>query len=143
MLSKKAKYAIKAVLYIAKQHDRGTPVFSAEIADAERIPRKFLEAILRDLKNAGILSSQRGRGGGYFLQKPANEITLAEIMRLCDGPIAMLPCVSEKFYRPCAECVNEAKCAIHIVFHQIRSTTFSILMNATIEKMNNIFPEEA
>ena len=97
MLSKKTKYAINALVYLAKVETK-TPVLISEIAESEHIPQKFLEAILLDLKNAGILNSKKGKGGGYYLIKPPELVNIADIMRLFDGAIAYLPCVSFKYY---------------------------------------------
>ena len=115
MLSKKTKYALNALVYLAKHYEKG-PVLISQIAESENIPQKFLEAILLDLKNSGILSSKKGRGGGYYLLKNPQEVTIANVMRLFDGPIALLPCVTYKFYERCEECDNEATCGIRDVF---------------------------
>ncbi len=127
MLSKKSKYAINALLYIARHKDEGRPVLASEISENENIPHKFLEAILLDLKNAGILRSRRGRHGGYFMQAPPEEVSLITIMRLFDGPIALLPCVSLNYYGPCDECQDEASCGIRAVFIEIRDNTLETL----------------
>ena len=137
MLSKKSKYAIKALLYLARDRDEGRPVLAAEIAGEENIPHKFLEAILLGLKNDGILRSKRGRSGGYFLLEDPATINLARIMRLFDGPVALLPCVSENYYQRCEECRDEAVCGIRSVFLEIRSKTLEVLLNNTVEKILN------
>ena len=134
MLSKRSKYGIKAVLYIARQKAEH-PVLASEIAERERIPHKFLEAILRDLVAAGILKSRRGRSGGYFLRKPKEQITFAEIMRVFDGPIALIPCVSENFYEACPECADEKTCVIRKVFLRIRVATLDILEESNVLKL--------
>ena len=97
MLSKKCKYAIHALVHLAKKYQQG-PVHIQEIADKEKIPKKFLEAILLELRKAKILHSKKGKGGGYYLQKRPDEVNLIEIIRLMDGAIAMLPCVSLNYY---------------------------------------------
>ena len=102
-------------------------MLASEISEHESIPHKFLEAILLDLKNAGILRSKRGRHGGYFLQAKPEDIKLVTIMRLFDGPIALLPCVSLNYYGPCDECQDEATCGIRAVFVMIRDHTLDIL----------------
>ena len=99
MISNKCKYAIKALTYIARNDDGTKAVMTADIALAQDIPRKFLEIILRDLRNNRILESKRGKDGGFRLLRPAEDISLTEIMRIIDGPIAMLPCVSLNYYR--------------------------------------------
>jgi Rrf2 family protein len=109
MLSKKSKYAINALIQIAKNKN-DVPVMSSEIAAQQHIPKKFLERILLDLKKAEILDSKRGRHGGYFLAKSPNAINLADVMRLFDGAIAFLPCVTHDYYEPCEECKFEEQC---------------------------------
>jgi len=126
MLSKKAKYALKALEYIAKESFR-SPLLIAEIAEEQRIPRKFLEVILLELRRDGILQSKMGKNGGYFLRKSPKEINIGHVIRLMDGPIALLPCVSYKFYEPCVECEDEATCGLHNVMQQVRESTNKIL----------------
>lgn len=126
MITKKSKYAIKALLYLAKQNAK-TPVLIEDIAQAERIPKKFLEAILLDLRKAGILGSKKGKGGGYYLIKTPEQISMAEVMRLFDGAIALVPCVAHKYYEPCEECVDEITCPIREVFRIIREQTVATL----------------
>ena len=141
MISKRCKYAIKAILYIARHQDQKRPIFSTEIAEKESIPKKFLEGILRDLRNHSILISQRGRNGGYTLHRPTSEINLIEIIRIMDGPIALQPCVSLKYYTPCEECISEKDCVIRKVFIQVRDTTLDIFKNATIERLTSDYGE--
>lgn len=138
MLSKKSKYAIHALLYITHQDRDQRPVPAREIADAEKIPYKFLEAILRDLTTAGILRSIRGKSGGYRLGRSPEQISLVQVMRLFDGPIALLPCVSENYYQPCEECREEATCPIRTVFLQVRNTTLAILKESTLLSLARI-----
>ena len=111
MLSKRSQYALKALGYLAYKYDQG-PVLIAEIALKKKIPLKFLEGILLELKLAGILDSKKGKGGGYYLVKHPAEVKVATIIRLVNGPIAMLPCVSLYFYKRC-ENFNQKKCALH------------------------------
>ncbi len=127
MLSKKSKYAINALLYISRRKGEERPILASEIAEGENIPHKFLEAILLDLKNAGFLRSKRGRKGGYFLKAAPEEISLAKVMRLFDGPIALLPCVSLNYYERCDECKDEKTCGIRAVFLMIRDQTLQTL----------------
>lgn len=135
MLSKKSKYAINALLYVARHRNEDRPVLASEIAEQENIPHKFLEAILRDLKNAGFLRSRRGRNGGYFLNMPPEEIGLIKVMRLFDGPIALLPCVSLNYYQGCEECRDEENCGIRAVFLQIRDQTLQTLRDNNLAKI--------
>lgn len=136
MLSKKAKYAIKALTYLERKSHEESPVECAAIAEAENIPYKFLESIMRELRGAGMVRSRRGRKGGYKLNKPANDITLVEIMRLFDGPIALLNCVSERFYEKCPECVSEESCSIRKAFMKIHAVTLDILAHEDIAKLS-------
>lgn len=132
MLSKKTKYAIKALLHLARRSDVKEPTLISQIAQEEKIPKKFLEAILLDLKNSGFLNSKKGKGGGYYLMKKPEEISLTEIIRLFDGPIALLPCVSLRYYETCNECEDEKTCGIRAAFETIRDQTLAILTHNTI-----------
>jgi len=135
MISKKCKYAIKAILYIADKGKEKCAVMSSEIAVNEKIPHKFLESILRDLRNNGILNSKRGKDGGYTLLKKPEEINMTELMRIMDGPIAMLPCVSLNYYASCDEC-DESNCRIKSIFIEVRDKTLEILNNATVASLS-------
>lgn len=130
MLSKKTKYALKAMQYLAGAKDRG-PVLIAEIAGQEGIPRKFLEAILLELKKEGFLGSRKGKGGGYFLARPPEGITFGAVVRKLEGPLALLPCVSQQFYRRCEECRDEETCGLRMVMKDVRDRTAEILDNTT------------
>ncbi|MCE2733211.1 MAG: Rrf2 family transcriptional regulator [Cyclobacteriaceae bacterium] len=134
MLSKKCKYAIHALLYLAERYQKG-PVHIQEISEEQRIPKKFLEAILLELRNAKILHSKKGKGGGYYLYKSPEEVNMIDVIRLLDGAIAMLPCVSLHYYEPCDECKNEASCGIRDTFIQVRDKTLSILEKSTLAEM--------
>ncbi len=131
MLSKKAKYAINALVNLTRKYDRG-PILISEIAKEEKIPKKFLEAILLDLRNAGILNSKKGKGGGYYLIKPPGEVNLATVVRLFDGAIALLPCVSYKYYERCDECEDEEACGIRDVFMEVKEETVNLLKKNTL-----------
>ena len=132
MLTKRVKYALKALVFIHK-NEQHTPIPAKTIAAQEGIPFKFLENILRELKQAKILSSDRGPKGGYYLLKPAQEISIAEIMRIIDGPIALIPCVSESFYQKCAECTDEETCRIRKLFAELRENMLPILSKSLLE----------
>ena len=134
MLSKKCKYAIHALVYLAERFQQG-PVHIQEIAETQHIPKKFLEAILLELRNAKILHSKKGKGGGYYLYKKPQEVNLIEIIRLMDGAIAMLPCVSLNYYEPCEECVDEKTCGIRFAFLGVRDETLRILSESTLEQI--------
>ena len=131
MLSKKTKYAIKALVILGKHYGQA-PMQISKIAEEECIPKKFLEQILLDLKNSGLLYSKKGAGGGYSLNKAPSEIYLVQIMRITDGPIAMLPCASLNFYHKCDECKDELTCGIRNVFIDVRDATLKILTETSL-----------
>ncbi len=131
MLSKRAKYAINALVYLARQEAQ-KPILISRIAEDEHIPKKFLEAILLELKHAGILNSKKGKGGGYYLHKDPGEVSLADIMRLFDGAIAFLPCVTYQYYERCEECVDEETCGIRDVFQDVRDESVRVLKASTL-----------
>ena len=135
MLSRKTKYAINALVYLARESKNGEPVQISRIAEHESIPRKFLEAILLDLRHAGMLNSRKGKTGGYYLQLSPKEINIADVMRLFDGPIALLPCVAHKYYERCEECKDEATCGIRSVFADVRNETVNLLKSATLSEI--------
>jgi len=134
MLSKKCKYAIHALVYLAERYQAG-PVHIQEIAEQERIPKKFLEAILLELRNAKILHSKKGKGGGYYLYKKPEDVNLIDVVRLMDGAIAMLPCVSLNYYEPCEECLDEKTCGIRHAFLNARDQTLRILSESTLDQI--------
>jgi Rrf2 family protein len=131
MISKKTKYALKAMIALADE-TVAEPVLIADLAEREGIPKKFLEQILLDLKNAGLIQSKKGRGGGYFLRKTASEIKLGQIIRLFEGPLALLPCVSQMAYVRCSECRDERLCGIRLVMKEVRDATARILDNTSL-----------
>lgn len=131
MISKKTKYAIHALVRLAKEYEKG-PILITEISEKERVPKKFLEAILLDLKNAGFLNSKKGKGGGYYLIKHPEEVNLAEIIRLFEGALALLPCVTHKFYERCEECEDEITCGIRQVVQEVRDATVNLLKGNTL-----------
>jgi Rrf2 family protein len=132
MMSKKCKYAIKALARLGKEYGGG-PVLTDDIATSEHIPKKFLELILLDLKHAGYVRSKQGKKGGYRLVQDPSQITLAEIHRLFDGAIALVPCVSQKFYEACDDCPDEKNCRLKKVFIDVRDKTFDLLSGITIK----------
>lgn len=135
MLSKKSQYAFKALSYLSVRFDDG-PVLISEIAKKKKIPLKFLENILLELKKANILDSKKGKGGGYFLKKRPEDIKVATIIRLVNGPIAMLPCVSLYFYERCKNC-NEKHCALHDMMIEVRDATLGIVENRTLRDLTD------
>jgi Rrf2 family protein len=134
MLSKKTKYGLKALCYIARVQDN-KPVQVGEIAKGEQIPQKFLESILLTLRKGGFLGSKKGKHGGYYLIKQPSEIIMAEVMRVLEGPIAMVPCVSLNFYEKCDDCPDERKCSVHKLMIQVRDNTLKVLRNNTLEDL--------
>lgn len=136
MLSKKTKYAIKALVALAKS-ERGVPVLISRLAEEEKIPKKFLELILLELRNAGVLHSKKGAGGGYYMAKDPAEVKLVQILRVTDGPIALLPCVSLNFYERCEECKDEVTCGIRNVFIDVRDAALKILSETSIADIVN------
>jgi Rrf2 family protein len=137
MLSKRSKYAINALVYMARQAEKepDRKVQSAEISKAQNIPKKFLEAILLDLKNNGILGSKMGRGGGYYLRRKAEDVNLADVYRIFDGAIGLLPCVTFNYYEKCEECRNEETCGIREAILEVRNKTVDILKENTLEQI--------
>jgi Rrf2 family protein len=133
MLSKKSQYAFKALAYLTEKFNQG-PVLISEISKKKQVPLKFLENILLELKKAGILESKKGKGGGYYLKKDPSEIRVATIVRLVNGPIAMLPCVSLYFYKRCENC-DETQCGLHDIMIGVRDATLGILEHKTLRDL--------
>ncbi len=131
MISQKAKYALRALSALARAKG-STPLQISDIADRQTIPKKFLEQILLELKHNGLVTSRRGKQGGYLLLKPAGEITYGEVLRLIDGPIAPLPCLSLTAYRRCEDCNGESDCEVRQVFARVADETRAVLFSTTI-----------
>ena len=131
MLSQKAKYALRALLALADQGD-DEPMLISDIAERHNLPKKFLEQILLDLKHHGLVQSRRGRSGGYALLRPAAEISFGQVVRIIDGPLAPLPCLSRMAYRRCPDCAGEESCAIRRVFARTHQLTTGILDRTTL-----------
>lgn len=130
MISKKTQYGLKALSYMAQRENQG-PILIADISVDQKIPIKFLEAILLDLKKAGLLESKKGKGGGYYFALPPGQIKVATVIRLLDGPIAMLPCASLNFYKKCEDC-NELTCGLNHLMKEVRDASLAILENRTV-----------
>ena len=126
MLSKKAKYGLKATFYLARNYGKG-PMLIADLAEKEHVPKKFLELILLELKRHGILTSKMGKGGGYSLSKSPDKIFVGQVVRILDGPLAPVPCVSKTAYQRCVECDNEKTCEIRKIMLQVRDASATIL----------------
>jgi Rrf2 family protein len=135
VLSRKSKYGLKALLVLAREAGHG-PVLIAELARREAIPKKFLEAILLELKRHGVVYSQKGKGGGYFLRREPAEITVGEVIRVLEGPLAMVPCLSETAYTKCVECLDERTCGVRLAMKEVRDAVAQILDHATLADVN-------
>jgi len=131
MLSKRAKYGQKALLAAIRQHHGGEVEISM-LALSEQMPRKFLEQILGELRSQGIVQGQRGPGGGYSLRLPPEQVTVARVVRLFDGPLAPVPCASLHFYQPCTDCGDERSCGVRLVMKEVRDSTARILEGTTL-----------
>jgi Rrf2 family protein len=131
MLSKKCKYAIHALVHMAKEPEEKFLI--KDISEACNIPKKFLEAILLDLKRAGILGSKQGKGGGYFLRMNPGDVNLADVVRQFDGAIAAVPCATFKFYESCDECEDEETCTVRHAFLAVRNQTVEMLKSETLD----------
>jgi Rrf2 family protein len=131
MLSRKSKYALKALLVLAQEYGKDALLIS-EIAEREKIPKRFLELILLELKNHGILRSKKGKGGGYALNKPPSAISVGQVLRLIEGTLAPLPCVSKTSYERCEECKDERTCGIRILMKDVRDSTARILDSTSL-----------
>ena len=127
MLTQRSRYALRAMLFLAVQPPDGKPTPMNRIAAEANVPRKFLELILADLREAGFLISHRGKAGGYQLSRPKHLISLGEIIRVIEGPLALVPCVSRTAYRSCGDCKDEATCAIRHAMARVRDETARIL----------------
>ncbi|KKI17294.1 Rrf2 family transcriptional regulator [Sphingomonas sp. ABOLG] len=140
MLTQRSRYGLRSMIFLATTPAGGPPVPMNRIAVEANVPRKFLELILADLRDAGLLHSHRGKMGGYMLARPAHLISLGEIIRVIEGPLALVPCVSRTAYRPCKDCKSEADCAIRHAMARVRDETARILdgtslADATAEEM--------
>ena len=131
MLSKKTKYGIKALAFLASREDR-KPIQIAEIAKHENISQKFLESILLTLRKSGILGSKKGKGGGYYLFKDPEDIQMTAVMRVLEGPIAMIPCVSLNYYEKCDDCPDERSCAVNRLMIEVRDSALKVYRNTTL-----------
>ncbi len=134
MLTKKAKYGLKAVVYLAGI-EPGQTALVADIAAENQIPKKFLDAILSELRNAGFVHSKKGKGGGYMLARLPSEISVGNLVRTLDGPLAPIQCASRRLYRKCDDCVDETHCAVRLVMLEARDAIARILDNTSLEQM--------
>lgn len=133
MISKKTKYGLKALTHIARLE--GEMVSIATISEKENIPHKFLESILLLLRKTGFLGSKKGKGGGYYLLKDAKEVYMVDVMRILEGPIAPVACVSLNYYEKCDDCENEATCSLNKLMIQVRDANLKVFRNTTLEDL--------
>lgn len=135
MLPKKTRYAIKALMVLYPTFESKRPMRISDIAENEKIPKKFLEAILLDMRKIGIVNSKMGAHGGYYLSKHPDEIYLSNIIRFTGGPIALVPCVSLNFYEKCDECPNENICGLRDVMQEVRDASLHILAKTSLSDL--------
>jgi len=137
MLTKKGKYGLKAAVHLAGLRP-GESALVAEIAEANMIPKKFLDAILGELRNSGILHSKKGKGGGYMLARPASKIMLGEIVRTLDGSLAPIDCASRSSYRPCDDCADQTTCGVRLMMLEVREAIANVLDQRTLADMRDL-----
>ncbi len=130
-LSKRTQYSLRALYALARKHGQG-PVLITQISEEEVIPKKFLEQILLSLKSSGLVLSKKGKGGGYYLAQSPDTVTLADVIRMMEGPIAPLPCASETRFRKCDECVDIETCGTRMVMREVRDAMAEILEKTTL-----------
>ncbi len=135
MISKKTKYALKALVALAEDYGRHQPLLISALAKKEKIPQKFLEVILLELKNYGMLQSKKGKGGGYSLARSPERIQLGNVMRVLEGPLAPLPCLSQTAYQKCDDCRDEETCAVRIAMKDLQEATAKILDRTNLQDM--------
>ena len=133
MISKKTKYGLKALTYIARQDSKMIAI--AQISESENIPHKFLESILLLLRKSGFLGSKKGKGGGYYLLKEASDIYMTDVMRILEGPIAPIACVSLNYYEKCDDCNDEATCSLNRLMIKVRDANLQVFRNTTLEDL--------
>lgn len=135
MLSSKAKYALRAAVFLAEQHPNDTWTLASEIAESEDIPKKFLEAILVELRDNGVVDSRRGRYGGYRLTKPPARISAGDVIRIIDGPLALTPCASRTQYGACADCIDVDLCALQPMLQKARDAVAAVLDGSSLAQL--------
>jgi Rrf2 family protein len=144
MLTNKGKYGLKAMVHLAGQ-EPGALAQVQDMADSNNIPKKFLDQILSELRNAGLVFSKKGKGGGYMLARPANQITVGQIVRVLDGPLAPIQCASVTAYRPCDDCADERACTVRLVMVKARNAIADVLDHLSLAEMRALgaSPEDA
>lgn len=134
MLTKKAKYGLKAMVYLAGLEPGRTAIVT-DIASANQIPKKFLDAILSELRNAGFVHSKKGKGGGYALARPADGIGVGDVVRALDGPLAPIQCASRRLYRRCDDCPDECRCTVRLLMLEVRDAIAEVLDKTSLARM--------
>jgi Rrf2 family protein len=134
MLTNKGKYGLKAMLHLAGL-EPGRPALVSDIAKDNEIPKKFLDTILGELRNAGFVQSKKGKGGGYVLARPPHEISVGHVIRVLDGPLAPISCASRTSYRRCADCADEKHCAVRLMMLEVRNAIATVLDNRSLAEM--------
>ncbi|MBV8566247.1 MAG: Rrf2 family transcriptional regulator [Methylobacteriaceae bacterium] len=137
MLTNKGKYGLKAMVHLAGL-EPGRPALVSDIALQNGLPKKFLDTILGELRNAGFVQSKKGRGGGYVLARPAHQIRVGHVIRALDGPLAPFPCASRTSYRRCNDCADEERCAVRLMMLEVRSAISSVLDNRSLADMRGM-----
>lgn len=138
-ITQKAKYALKALVFLAKEYEN-RPTLITKIAESENLSRKFLELVLLELKNHGVLQSKKGRGGGYWLAKEPKNIHIGAVIRIFEGGLAPLPCASRRYYRRCEECHDEETCEVRAAMLEVKGAMLKVLDNLSLEDMVNLPP---
>jgi Rrf2 family protein len=142
VLTKKGKYGLKAMVHLA-QSEPGRPVPVMEISEKQCIPKKFLDAILCELRNSGFVHSKMGKGGGYSLARPASDITVGELVRAIDGPLAPVHCASKTRYRRCDDCFDENTCAVRRIMQRAQQALSDVLDNCSLQEMHDRVKQES
>ena len=137
MLTAKGKYGLKALVYLSSL-PRGDSAQCVDIAEANNIPKKFLDAILGDLRNAGVVRSRKGPGGGYMLARPANDIKVGFVIRTLDGPLAPIACASRTAYQPCEDCDDVKACTVRLAMAKVRDAMADILDRMTVADLSTL-----
>ncbi len=139
MLTKRTKYGLKALVYIARQEGEDL-IKSSQIAVSESLSPKFLENIMVSLRKSGILGSKKGQNGGYYLRKKPSEIEMVDVIRILEGPISLVPCVSLNYYEKCDDCQDEQTCRVHHLMAKLRDSSLSVLQSNTLADVAGLTP---
>jgi len=141
VLTKKGKYGLKAAVHLARLPP-GQSALVADIAEANMIPKKFLDTILGELRNAGVLHSKKGKGGGYMLARPADNISVGDIIRALDGPLAPIACASRNFYRPCDDCSDQTTCPVRLMMIVVRDAITQVIDHRSLAEIRDLVADD-